>query len=82
MTTPLVAALVGNGYAGKTSRSAALCDGYHREPRAAEGSPAGPTEPERCDRRVASDRRSWIDRRVAAAHGTHRATAAARTNLR
>ena len=63
------------------SRAYSSYDGYHRETRAAEGSPAGPTEPERCDRRVAYDRRSWIDRRLAAANGTHQVTDSARTKL-
>ena len=49
--------------------------------RAAAGSPAGPAESERCDRRGSDDRRSGVDRRVAAAHGTHRATGMARTNV-
>src|SRR5829696_669400 len=53
---------------------ALLREGGGRETRAAEGSPAGPAEPEHCARRDACDRRSWFDQRIVAAHGTSRAT--------
>ncbi len=45
-------------------RSAAFCDGHHRETRTVEGSSAGPTEPERAYGASAGERRLMPDWRV------------------
>ena len=49
--------------------------------RTVEGSSAGPTEPERAYGAAAGERRTWRDRRVEGAHGTHEAVGASRTTF-
>ncbi len=54
------------------------CDGGRREARTVEGSAAGPTAASRSDRRIGGRTPGINDRRIAAAHGPHRAMGASR----